>query len=81
MIKGFYIDCDGDAFHMKNGKVTGINGFDYGDDWEQEAIEAEETWQQYLNSICGVDHGCSNEDDNDCWELDWEEAEEIELII
>lgn len=77
MIKGFYVDCDGDVFHMKNGKITGINGFDYGDEWEEEAIDCEEAWQQYLDSICGVDHGCS--DDSDCWELDWsEEAEETE---
>ena len=64
MIKSFYVDCDGDVFHMKNGKITGINGFDYGDEWEEEAIDCEEAWQQYLDSICGVDHGCS--DDSDC---------------
>lgn len=34
MIKGFYIDCDGDAYRIEDGEVLSVNGFEY--DWSDD---------------------------------------------
>ena len=38
MIKGFYVDCDGDAFEIEDGEVVSVNGF------EQDEFDDDVDW-------------------------------------
>lgn len=73
MIKGIYIDIDGDAFKVVNGKVVSINGFENCfEDWEDEDFDFDD-YEDLWND--------EDEDFSDTYGEDWEDINPDDLIL